>query len=113
VRDQTGHIASQRHQRVFGRKAGGRIVHPLVESLGEVLEVGQHQLVLAREVAVEQVLPRAGGLDQLVHPDVVDTALVEEPASGAQDPPARGGVLGPRHVTIITDQLVRNRSTRE
>ena len=107
VRHQGGHLPSQRDERLVRGQPGGRVVRLRVQSLGELLQVGEHQLVLAGEVPVEHVLAGAGRLDQLAHADGIHAALVEEPVRRAQDAVACGGVGGSRHRVIVSDRSFR------
>ena len=107
VRDEPGHVPGERDQRLVGRQPREGRVGPGVEHLRELLQVGEDQLVLAGDVAVEDVLAGAGRLDDLAHAHVVDAALVEEPASSPQDAVAGGRVSGTGHHCIVPDRPFR------
>ncbi len=81
--------ADQLGARVVAGVAGGRAELP-EPGLVDLVQVGEHEVVLAREVLVERCLRHTRLGDDGVHADAAWPAGVEEPERGVEDPLACG-----------------------
>ena len=90
----------QRRARHLVETVDGR-VHRVVELLGEALEVGQDQVLLAREVPVEHVLAAARQRSRSRPSRPPGSRACRRACWRREDPVAGGGVGGAGHGAII------------